>query len=262
MEKENSPVVSIKKSKLFSIKSLYILTMMFIIGIMIFSPFLVKNIYIIEEGYAELFFVLLLMTLAYAVTYLYKKQGNYYEDIITDINNSKKIIEERLNDAFKYIGKINIQMHETESALNKVSKYPESKHEMKYYLKYLADKILGMINADWIVLRIIDINKIKTLTEIYSYRNNESKIKPNISNKSLVNNEISSDFTVISSTENNFTINTYCIFPAAINKEEKIFIESIANQAEMLYIIYSSEYLKKKNNVTSLDTSALINEKV
>jgi len=237
---------SMKKPKFISIKYLYILTMLLILGIILFTPFLVKSISIIDESFAESILLLFLTTFAYFITFLYKKQSKFYKKLIVDLNYSKKNSEERLNDALKYIGKINVQVQEIESAFNIINKYPESKQEVKKLINYLAGKILGIINADWVVLRIIDTDKIKTLTEAYLYRNQEPKIKPNISNKALINKEALTDFTIVSSTEDNFTINTYCVFPAIINKEQEIFIESIANQVEMLYIIYSSVYLKKE----------------
>lgn len=221
--------------------------MLLISGVILFTPFLVKNISIIDESFAESIFLLFLITFAYFITFLYKKQSKFYKKIIADLSDSKKNSEERLNEAFKYIGKINVQTQEVESAFNVINKYPTSKQEVRKLINYLAGKILGMINSDWVVVRIVDIEKIKTLTEVYLYRNQEPKIKPLIPNKSLINKEALVNLTVISSTEDNFNINTYCIFPAIINKEETMFVESVANQVEMLYIIYSSVYLKKEN---------------
>jgi len=76
----------------------------------------------------------------------------------------------------------------------------------------------------------------------------DNKFSVSISNKNLINKVPLNNLSVISSTDDNFRINTYFIFPAIVNKEQEIMIETIANQVEMLYIIYTSVYYNGKIN--------------
>mgnify|MGYP003412716769 CR=1 FL=1 len=84
------------------------------------------------------------------------------------------------------------------------------------------------------------------ISEVYITKNNSTLNKENFSNKQLISNTISNDYSVISSPNENFTINTYIVLPNKIKKDEEIMIQSIANQVEMFYIIFTSIYYKNK----------------
>jgi len=72
------------------------------------------------------------------------------------MNEEKKTAEEKMNDSFKYIGEINVQIQEIKSIFNKINKYPETKSDFKKTLRFFSERTLGMINVDWVLFRIID----------------------------------------------------------------------------------------------------------
>ncbi len=183
--------------------------------------------------------MILLLPLFYITNLLYKKESEYYEQQIVNLNKNEKILKERLSDSFQYIGSLNVQLQELESIFTSIDKYPTSWQEMKKTLKYLTEKILSLTNVEWVFLRILDIADIRTLSEVCIFRDQSKMNIINISSNDLIGKKIFDDYSVISSTDKTFIINTFCIIPTkTINREQRIIIEAIVNQAEMLFIIF------------------------
>lgn len=235
------------KPKWYFLKNFYLLLISVIFIGFILTPFLVEYIDILEKEYEEVILLILFLLFGYLTNILYKKEAKKYEDHINNLDDIQKSMEEKLNDAFKYIGTINLQLKEIKSVFAKNDKYPETKEEMKNIEYYLADKILWIVQSEWIFLRIIDTTNIRTLSEVFITKDEKVINRENFSNKQLVSNTISDAFSVISSPNDNFTINTYVVLPITIKKEEKIMIQSIANQVEMFYIIFASKYYRNKS---------------
>jgi hypothetical protein len=152
-------------------------------------------------------------------------------------------LEERLDEAFRYIGRLNVQIQEIESIFTSIDKYPETRQEKKKTLRFVAEKILRVVSADWVLVRIVDRARTRTLAEHWASRRAES-VPPSISNGGLVNRTIPDTYTVVESSQDSFSINTYCVLPGAVERRHRIIIEAIANQAEMLFLIFTSRYYK------------------
>ena len=239
-------ITLMNKPKWYFLKNFYLLLIGIILIGFILTPFLVEYVDILEKEYEEMILLVLFLIFGYLTNYLYKKEVKKYEDHIANLDSIQKGMEEKLNDAFKYIGTINLQLQEVKSIFAKNDKYPETKEEMKKIEYYMAERILWIVPSEWIFLRIIDIKSTRTLSEVYITKNNSTLNKENFSNKQLISNTISNDYSVISSPNENFTINTYIVLPNKIKKDEEIMIQSIANQVEMFYIIFTSIYYKNK----------------
>jgi hypothetical protein len=224
---------------------LFILIIIFLIVILI--PFLVKNFNFVHEDYVEFISLIFLLSLGFITNHLYKKEATGYENKIVGLKNESEIKDKMIEDNFRYIGSLNVRMQELESALNKIKKYPATKNEMKTILQYMANRILSMVNVEWTMIRIVNLEKMQTLLEVCVFRNNKQIKLKNIPNNNLVNNDMVDNIYVVLATEKTFTINTYCILPMKVNREQKIMIEAIVNQIDMLYIIFASEYYKEKD---------------
>ena len=234
--------------KLFVVKYLLLVLIIAIFIAIIISPFLVKAIGFDNWENYEFVVLLLLLSLGFFANHFYKIESIKYEQQIAILKTGREKLEERLENAFKYIGSLNVQIEELESIFTSIKKYPETKNEINKILKYFTEKILSIVNAEWALCRVVDIENIKTLTEVYISRNKNQLLTEKISNINLINNVSIEKLNVVSSTDQTFRINTYCIFPAVANQKQKILIETIANQAEMLYIIYSSIYYKNNRD--------------
>jgi len=234
------------KTKLFY-KNLYLSIIIAIYILVLASPFMVNYFHFENAEFAEFIILFLLLILGFCANHFYKKESKLYEQQINLLKNDSITHKERIESAYKHIGSINVQLEELNLIFNKINKYPETKKEIKYILTFFTEKILLIANTEWVLYRIVDVKKQKTLMEVYISRNKDQIFSERISNKNLINNVPFDNLSAISSTNDTFRIDSYFIFPVKVNNEQKIMIETIANQAEMLYIIFSSIYYKGKN---------------
>lgn len=233
------------------LRNFYLFLLIIIFLIVILIPFLAKNIHFVHEDYVEFISLIFLLSLGYITNHLYRKEATGYESKIVSLENESEKKDEMIEENFRYIGSLNVRMQELESALTKIQKYPGTKNEMKIILQYMANRVLSMINVEWTMIRIVNLEKMQTLSEVCVYRNNKQIKLKNIPNNNLVNNDTIDNIYVIPATEKTFTINTYCMLPIMVDREQKIMIEAIVNQIDMLYIIFASEYYKEKDYINN-----------
>jgi hypothetical protein len=126
-----------------------------------------------------------------------------------------------------------------------VNKYPENKKDIKYFFEVMAEKILGIANCDFAMVRIIEMSNLNTLAEHIKYRHNEIGGEIIIGNKEIVNQQGNGKFQILVSSADNTNIKTFCILPKAkISDNQKFFIEKIIGDLTMLFIIFTSTYYK------------------
>jgi hypothetical protein len=114
--------------------------------------------------------------LSLVLSYQYKREIYKQKGLIKKIENDKKTAKEKLIDSFKYIGKINVQIQEINSIYNNINIYPETKNDFKKTLNFLSERILGIVNTDWVLFRIIDRNNQRTITEHLKTRGDVSDL--------------------------------------------------------------------------------------
>ena len=164
----------------------------------------------------------------------------------------KKKVEDKLADAFKYIGGVNVQVETIKSLFVELKEYPQNKQEMKQVMKFLANKILSIVAADWVLLKIIDMGSFVTLREYIQSRGSVALIKYEIPNKGLIEGETGSDYTYITSSQNTFKMKTFCVFSKIkINEEQRIMLQAAVNQLEMLFLIFNSRFYKHREEVNN-----------
>lgn len=208
--------------------------------VLLLTPWIiVDDLFSIQEEAWESIIILFFLTLIYSAYHLYYKE---LKRLQLNVGN----LEERLQETFKYIGSVNLQIDEIKKAFANFKKYPENKKEMQEVFDYFADKIIRITNADWLVLKIIDINNGKTIRQKDIKKNNDSVITK-IENQDILAGRCYLDnCSVIRSGQENLKIKAACILPSKIkNREQEIFIQSIINQIEMMFLVYSSLNFKK-----------------
>jgi hypothetical protein len=228
----------IRKHKKF--RRIILLLIAINVAFIITTPFLSFRLWGFSEEASE---VTLISVLFLLITFLFRAYAR-------EVNKYKKQqddLEERLRETFKYIGSINLQLEEMKKVFSSVNKYPESKKDIQVLFAHTAERILGIINADWVTLKIIDIRTGNNLHEYFISRGNKKVDKIKIENKALLNGECSfGQCNIVKSNQENFNIKAYCILPVVIKDENQEFlINSIVNQLEMLFIIFNSLYYKK-----------------
>lgn len=210
------------------------------IFLIIDTPFLEIRLWNFSEEWSEsilIFSLFLLMTLLFS---FYSREANKY-------HKQQEDLEERLRETFKYIGSINLQLEEMKKVFSSVNKYPESKKDIQALFAHTAERILGIINIDWVLLKIVDVRNGNNLHEYFISRGNKRVEKMKIDNKTLLSGECPEEKCgIIKSNQENFNIKAFCILPTAVkNDNQKFLINSIVNQLEMLFIIFNSLYYKK-----------------
>jgi hypothetical protein len=212
------------------------------VPLIIFTPFLINHTYFVfEEETAEVILIFFLFVVGYAIYRLYKNEVEKNELELKELRDDKNDLESRLDEAFRHIGKVNVQIDEIRDVFSKIDKYPESREEIKHIFHYLAHKVLGLVDADWVILRVVDLAGLATKGEHYETRGGIQARSPKISNGDLLEKNSLNGWQVLKSEQTNLNIKAFCILPPKqFSEDQKILIQAITGQLEMLFLIFSS----------------------
>lgn len=206
-------------------------------------PLLIREpLFGIAENFVIFIIVVVLLSSAYIVSLLYLRE-------LRRLRRYQLNLEERLQETFKYIGSVNLQMAEMKESFSGFKKYPESKKDIKTAFNYFAEKILSIINVDWVILRIIDTNTMHSLRDERYTRNNQKVDFSKFDNNEVLKEKYKQEnIQIIRSNQSGFYLKTCAIIPGQLkNKDQEFFVQSMINQLEMLFVIFSS-LDKNKNN--------------
>lgn len=208
--------------------------------IIVIAPFYNLTFFSLPEDASEAVFILIMFLLMAALSGFYAREVNKYK-------RQQEALEDRLRETFKYIGSTNLQLEEMKKVFSRVNKYPENKKDIQALFVHTAERILGIINADWVMLKVLDIRSGKNLHEYFIARANKNVPKIKIDNQELLNDQCSfGSCDIIKSQQKNFNIKAFCVLPAVKkNDNQEFLINSIVSQLEMLFIIFNSLYYKK-----------------
>jgi hypothetical protein len=229
---------------------IFILTMLFLLiagtPYLITKDILLKHNIFLAEELIEGFLIAGLLVVGYFVSALYREDLRGYRIVIKELSSQKADAESRLNDAFKYIGALNVQIEEIQSIFASLKKYPTAKKDFKNSFRFLSERVLSIVKVDWVVFRIIDVDSLRTVSEYSETRGKTVLLKRDISNKSIVTTAMIDGCNIISSDDTNLSIKMFCIVPAEeLTKTQENLIKGIVNTLEMLFIVYSSQYYRK-----------------
>jgi hypothetical protein len=245
MGKQLTSLRKIKRLEIFYATTIGILILM-VVG----TPFLVRrwttmtNHLLNDEEMLEALLIAVLMSLAYALSHLYRKLLRANREEIQGLAMNNTALECRLTDAFKYIGQINVQLQEIRSTFSLMNRHPQSRKDFKNLLRVFARKALTIANTDWAAVRIIDRQSLRTLIEHLESRGEWSDPHPHIGNKALVEGEVVAGRTVIRCENENMDIVVVWVFPRdELSWEEKILLESIASGIELIFFTFTAIHL-------------------
>lgn len=218
---------------------------------LITSPVNITEKFILEEELIEGSLLGILLLVSILLLNLYKNESARQKELIKKIREDKKSAEERLADSFKYIGQVNVQLGQINSIFNSLNKFPETKNDFKKTLLFFSSRILGIVNADWVLFRIIECNTQKTISEQFEARPGFDLKYPHISNKKVIENQSGPAFSAVISNRSYLNILTCCVLPTdKLGNDERIFIQAITNELAMMFVIFSSAHYKNKDNAT------------
>jgi len=186
--------ISLTKIKRFSAqKETIFLVISFIL--MALTPFIIPATLPIKKSSLELIIQIILSIIILASAYLYEKKVN------------KKRIE--ADEILNYLGTINLQFAHVRSIFENIKKFPESKADFKLLLGLMAEKALGINNADWVIFRIIDLANKKVLIEYNQARGGKTLSKKNKINNKVPPGDISNEYVVLESSQENLGLKPY-----------------------------------------------------
>ncbi len=251
-KKHNLGIINKIKVPIRPITIIYVSILAALYTLIICTPYLISNATLLKshifvgEEFVEGLLISVLLAISLFVLSRYRKILDRYRSQIKELAIKKTDVENKLNDAFKYIGAVNVQVKEVQSWFSSIEKYPKDKKDFKNSLNILAQKVLCVANAEWVIFRIINVDSLRTLREYSGTRGEVVLLKHNISNSSIVNNESIDKCSIVSSEQKNLTIKVFCIIPSeALTETQKTLIKTIVGSLEMLFIVFTSQYFRK-----------------
>jgi hypothetical protein len=239
------------------LQAVYLASLIVLFCLIVSTPYLIKGNVLVKERIVvgeeivESALIALLLIIGYVVSIMYKRELNKCIREIDELTTGKINLEEKLNEAFGYIGEVNVQVQEIRALFSTLKKYPENNNDFKNILAFFGQKVLGIVNVDWVTFRIIEPDNLRTLREHWEARGSAVALNHGISNKAIVNHAAINGCSVVGSRYENLSIKVFCILPIEqLTTNQRILVEAIVNDLEMLFVIFTSEhyresYLKK-----------------
>ncbi|BBO78902.1 hypothetical protein DSCW_63190 [Desulfosarcina widdelii] len=201
--------------------------------------------FIIEEEVLETIMILVLFGVSFLVMIRMINRLNSFRQTAERAVYEKSRLISRLAEAFRYIGRVNVEIQEIESALCGVAFYPQSKKEFRALVDKLALKAMTIAAAPWLVVRMIDRNSGQTVNEHAVQHPGTTPTSATMGNRAILNGVRIEGLQTIGPRQQNLDLLTVMIFPAAaLSKEKNILLSAILNQIEMLFILYRAGCIK------------------
>ena len=231
-------------------------------GLVVSIPaFIQRGTRLFSQETVESFFLTLgLLALLYIFRhydYFMKKK----EEEALLLNSKLKNREKELLDSFQYLGKVNVQISMIKSLLEKME-IPKSKNRLKEIYGELLNLVCGITGRQRAFLRIINLETGRTLSE--QFISSEEEVVQdfnvkigniNLSNKFKEKEKIEiSGYSVFYSRSDNFSIKAFVFVPDSEPggerkkdyTNEENFLEAVASQCEILFLLFSSRYYKEE----------------
>ena len=245
------------------IKTLRYLRAVFVVGVGLLFLLIAATPLLIHRGFAladgvifneeviEVVLIVIMFAVAYLASRVYLSAVEGYRKKLLRLADENTLLVDRLTDAFRYIGTINVQLKETHAIFSALKRVPENRRQFKNLLTLFANKILGMVNADWVLIRIIDRRTLRTFIEHLQNRGGHPDHVQSISNRAVLESKRIDGLIITTGTKDNLPILTACILPLDhLQKQETILLQPLVDTVEMLFII-SSFYPDFKNGYSA-----------
>jgi hypothetical protein len=244
MGKLITPLSKIRRLEIF-----YMATIGVLMIIVVSTPFFVRrwiaetNRLLGEQEVMETLLIAVLLSLAYTLSRIYKAIIKTHREEIQRLAMNNTTLQCRLTEAFNYIGNVNVQLQEIRSAFSLLNRLPQNRNDFKNLLRVFAQKALTIANTDWLAVRIIDRQSLRTVIEHLESRRKGIALNPHIANKSIVEGEPIAGLVVIRCENENLDTTVACIFSRnELTWEEKTLLEAIAGEIELFFIAFASRH--------------------
>jgi hypothetical protein len=235
---------------------LYLVIFSIIFSLVIFTPVLIKgpvqltSKMLLREEIIEGTLLCTLLIMSILILNLYKREIDRHKELINKISTEKMKVENRLFDSEQYIGITNIQIQEIKYIFNSIDKFPETKEDLKKAFTFFGERVIGIVNSNWVLFRIIDSDTQRTICEHFIARHGFSCSYPHVSNKMIIERQPIPPFIYVISSPKNLNIIVSSTMPVdQISNDQQIFVQAILNEITKLFVILNSLYNKKGNKI-------------
>jgi hypothetical protein len=214
-----------------SLKKFYVASLAVLAVSIVLTPYAVKSGFsLLTEEILDTLIISLLFLIGFGL-------NRYYEQEV-------RWRERSLREAWKHVGEVNLLVERFKDVLVDPSRYPENRQEMKDFLGLTAEKIAGVVRCEAILLRLVDADDAKTLTELSFERNGQGeKGTSKVGNSDLLDGVGPAGCEVVASSVENTSVRAFCVlFDARLDETRRLFVQKIVNDLAMLYMIFSSQY--------------------
>lgn len=242
-------------------KIVLVLNFIALFCIIILTPFFIKNgTVLFSEEFVEGFFLTIELFALIIVFRHYDSQNKRYEDETTTLNTKLEKKEKELLNVLEYLGKVNVQVSMINSIFENM-KVPSTRSQLMEEYSELLKIVCGITNEKYATLRIVNLENGRMLSEhiekMGDISDEQAKLK--IGNKELIekfkkrdkNNE--GELATFFSNVENFYVKAFITIPNTKRKnfqqEERAFLEAIANQCEIVFLLFNAKKHKDNNSV-------------
>jgi uncharacterized membrane protein YciS (DUF1049 family) len=200
--------------------------------------------FIIEEDIFETALIVILFGASCFILKIFKHTLYAHEREANRAGDEKSRLISQMTAAFRYIGTVNVELHEIQSIFCGLEHYPQTKKEMIALINALAAKAMTIARAPWIVIRFIRRCDGQTIKECVATRPQKAVPSVTMGNRPILEDLPVRGFMKIGSCQKNLDLLTVCILPATrLSMEEKILITAITNQIEIHFLVHHSGFL-------------------
>jgi hypothetical protein len=201
--------------------------------------------FIVKEDVIETAMILTLFGISFLILNRFMHRLAAYRRAVDTATREKSRLITRLTDAFMYIGKVNVEIREIESALCGIAFYPRNKKEFKQLVERFSSRAMTIAATPWLAVRIIDRHRIRTISEHTVRRPLIDLPTATLGNRALLDSRPVEGIRTIRSGQQNTELLTVFILPETdITDERTILLSAILRQIEMIFMIYRAGHHK------------------
>ena len=231
--------------KLKALIGCYLLVLVLLLLSVIAMPLIIRHgvsvahRIVIEEQSLETVLIVLLFGVSFFILKGFRRALGAYALAVSRAGMDKSRLLSRLSDAFSYIGAVNVEIKEIESIICGVEHYPQTKREFKVLLDQLGGRVMAVADASWLVIRMISRSSGRTVKEHFVEARKGALPSATIGNREILEGRRVDGFRAIGPRQQNLDLLTVCILPeTSVSEEDVVLITAIANQIEMMFLIY------------------------
>ncbi len=249
-------LTSIQKAKLILRINFAILFLLIVLT----PKFINQGVAGVSEDFVEGTFLLIELLALVIVFNHYEAEISKQERETFALDAKLKKKERELLQAFEYLGKVNVQVSMIRELFAKME-VPSTKSQLKNIFSELLKIVCSVSKEECAVLRIVNLESGRMMSE-FREENAQTKKETSycnrieIGSRDLVNKfevrnkEDMNGYCIYYSNAENFLTKAFVLVPNErgdkVSKDERAFLEAIANQCEIMFLLFSSKYYKNK----------------